>query len=92
MCFRLLCSSYFTHQGEIAFWSPAQAVNFYFLPPQFRVMYLGVVSLVWTAYMSFIQYEYGKVDDKVNDTDEVTEKVIDVTDKVIDVTVKDVSS
>jgi len=34
-------------------WVPAQAINFWFVPPNLRVLAVNVVALAWNVYMSF---------------------------------------
>ena len=36
-----------TFAMDCAFWIPVQAFNFLYLPPTYRVLYLGVMSFVW---------------------------------------------
>lgn len=36
-----------------ALWIPAQAVNFYFMPVKFQVLFTNVFELLWNAYLSF---------------------------------------
>ncbi|XP_053606701.1 mpv17-like protein isoform X2 [Plodia interpunctella] len=38
-----------------SFWIPAQTVNFYFMPPQLRVVYVASVSFVWINVLCFIK-------------------------------------
>lgn len=37
------------------FWIPAQTVNFMFVPGQFRVAYISIVSFVWINVLCFIK-------------------------------------
>jgi len=43
--------------AEWLFWPPAQFVNFYLLPPRFRVLYDNLVSLVYDTYTSHLKYK-----------------------------------
>lgn len=44
-------------------WPGAQALNFYYLSPRFRVLYLSSVSLVWDCFLSFMKHKETKVSD-----------------------------
>lgn len=41
---------------EWMFWPPAQAVNFYLLPPQYRVVYVNMLILVWDSFLSYMKH------------------------------------
>jgi protein Mpv17 len=43
-------------------WPAAQAINFLFLPPQFRVLYVGAVTLFWDSFLSYIKHERALVE------------------------------
>jgi FtsH-binding integral membrane protein len=36
-------------------WTPAQIVNFRFVPGKFQVLYSNVVALLWNVYLSYFQ-------------------------------------
>jgi Mpv17 / PMP22 family len=40
--------------GAWRFWPLANAFNFWYVPYQFRVLYMNVVALVWTGYLTHI--------------------------------------
>lgn len=40
--------------GAWRFWPMANAVNFWFVPMQFRVLYMNVVSLFWTGWLTYV--------------------------------------
>jgi protein Mpv17 len=42
---------------EWAIWPAAQALNFYLVPPQMRVLYVSSVLLVWTVILSWIKHK-----------------------------------
>ncbi|KAL6075434.1 hypothetical protein QOT17_003469 [Balamuthia mandrillaris] len=37
-------------------WPLAQSINFYFVPFQYRVLYMGLVATGWSAYLSTVGY------------------------------------
>lgn len=40
--------------GAWKFWPMANAVNFWFVPMQFRVLYMNVLSLFWTGWLTYV--------------------------------------
>jgi len=40
-----------------AFWPAAQLVNFKFVPPQYRVAYLGLAAFIWTNILCFSRHD-----------------------------------
>eukprot|EP00536_Pseudo-nitzschia_multiseries_P006531 jgi/Psemu1/193251/e_gw1.139.28.1 len=40
--------------GAWKFWPLANAVNFWFVPMQFRVLYMNVLSLFWTGWLTYV--------------------------------------
>ncbi|KAL6263633.1 hypothetical protein P5V15_006418 [Pogonomyrmex californicus] len=43
--------------AEWIIWPPAQIINFYFLPTQYRVFYDSMISLGYDLYTSHVKYE-----------------------------------
>ncbi|CCD69104.2 Mpv17-like protein 2 [Caenorhabditis elegans] len=40
---------------DFTLWPPAQLINFYFMPPALRVVYVNLVSLLYNCIMSYIK-------------------------------------
>ncbi|XP_046357976.1 mpv17-like protein 2 [Haliotis rufescens] len=38
-------------------WPPAQFINFYFLPTQYRVAYVSVLTLCWNCFLSYVKHK-----------------------------------
>jgi hypothetical protein len=36
------------------FWPLANSVNFWFVPLQFRVLYMNVLALLWSGYLTYV--------------------------------------
>jgi len=49
-----------TFQTSCCFWMPAQAINFTFVPQQFRVIYIATCSLLWVNILCIIKRGAGK--------------------------------
>lgn len=39
--------------ADCAFWIPVQAVNFAYVPPTLRVLYVGIMSFIWLNFLCF---------------------------------------
>lgn len=37
------------------FWLPAQSLNFLFIPPKFRVIYVGTCSFLWVNILCWVK-------------------------------------
>jgi protein Mpv17 len=37
-------------------WPPSQAINFLFVPPKFRVLYVNFVTVLWDIFLSHIKH------------------------------------
>lgn len=37
------------------FWLPAQTLNFYYIAPRFRVVYVGACALIWVNILCWIK-------------------------------------
>lgn len=43
--------------GELLVWTPAQFVNFYFLPLRYRVLYDNLLSLAYDVFVSYVMHD-----------------------------------
>ncbi|KAK0061784.1 mpv17-like protein 2 [Biomphalaria pfeifferi] len=43
---------------DMVIWTPAQAINFYFVPTKYRVLYDNSVSLVVDVFYSYLRFEH----------------------------------
>ncbi|KAK4876735.1 hypothetical protein RN001_009241 [Aquatica leii] len=44
-----------TFQKSCMFWLPAQTVNFFLMPPAFRVVYVGMCSFMWVNILCYVK-------------------------------------
>ncbi|XP_077980692.1 mpv17-like protein [Glandiceps talaboti] len=44
-----------TYSVGLVFWTVAQAVNFYVVPPPYRVLYVGTVAFVWANFICYMK-------------------------------------
>lgn len=38
-------------------WPPSQAINFYYVPGQYRVLYINFVTVIWDVFLSFMKHK-----------------------------------
>lgn len=62
------------------FWLPAQSVNFMWVPPQFRVVYIGACALVWVNILCWVKRQTFR-DSGVGHTMSTTDSAADVNSK-----------
>lgn len=44
-----------TYARSCLFWLPAQTLNFYYIPPQFRVVFVGTCAFAWVNILCWVK-------------------------------------
>lgn len=47
----------FLFQTDWTVWPAAQFINFYFLPPHYRVLYVNLVTTLYNVFLSHIKHK-----------------------------------
>eukprot|EP01136_Pigoraptor_vietnamica_P007370 Opistho-1_new@2633 len=50
-----------TYKVDCAIWPLAQLLNFYFVPSQLRVAYVGTATLFWNVFLSHMKHSHAKL-------------------------------
>jgi hypothetical protein len=57
----------------MTFWCPVNFCNFYWTPPQYRILTVSVSAVFWNCYLSVVQHEYVNEPVKATSTHSATE-------------------
>ncbi|RWS24032.1 coiled-coil domain-containing protein 58-like protein [Leptotrombidium deliense] len=54
---------------DCCIWTPLQAVNFYFLPPKYRFLYVATITLLYDVFFSFVLHkdDYDEMNLNINE-------------------------
>jgi protein Mpv17 len=46
-------------QADWSFWPAVQAINFRYVSPNFRVVYVAVATYAWNTFLSYMKHKVG---------------------------------
>lgn len=44
------------YKADWSFWPAAQAINFFYVKPEYRVVYVSIATLVWNTFLSYMKH------------------------------------
>lgn len=65
-----------TFARSCLFWLPAQTINFYYVAPRFRVVYVGACALIWVNILCWIKRQGSPVRQALAETKEPAQSSI----------------
>lgn len=57
-CWAEFCTKFPTiYLFDWVIWPPSQAINFWLVPTQFRVLYVNLVTVLWDVFLSYMKHK-----------------------------------